>query len=579
MDHTQEAFWTRAIEGSEEFVFVLDRDRRVRAVSGALARAFGSEPADLVGRRCAELMHPDGAVPGVCPLAELLIDGKAHDADVHSALLERDFFVTVTPLPGDDGEVVGAIHTAFDMTERRRVEGRLRDSEASLRSLMENISEVISRFDLSLRHRYVSPAIESWLGVKPAGLQGKRMHEAGFPAEVAELLEDALQRALAGRRAVDVEFSLPRPSGGGRAFLEARAYPEFDAAGEPVSVVSVIRDVTEHKAAAKALERSVRLLQHGERLAHLGSWEWDVASDTSVVSTEWQRIHGLVGNRLTNAEIATTCHEDDRHIVKEAFANAAAGRSYRADHRIVNPRTAEVRHLMTYGVPVLDAGDRLETVFGASLDVTEQVKAEEHLREHERRLQCALGDTVAALGATVALRDPYTAGHEVRVAELACLIAQRLGWDEAAVASLRTAALVHDVGKISIPAEILSKPTRLTALEFELIKGHPQAAYDILAPIAFDDHVAEVALQHHERLDGSGYPAGLRDGEILPAARVLAVADVVEAMVSHRPYRPALPAAEAIAEIRGGAGTRYDALVARACLRLLEEEGFAFSAS
>jgi len=443
---------------------------------------------------------------------------------------------------------------------------------------MENISEVIGRFDLSLRWSYASPAIETFLGLKPADLQGRRIHESGVPAEIAELIDDALRRAVAERRAVDVEFSLARPGRDGRVFLEARAYPEFDGAGEPVSVVTVTRDVSEQKEAAKALERSVRLLQHGERLAHLGSWEWDVATDTSVVSAEWQRIHGLVGERITNAEIALVCHEDDHHVVQKAFAEAAAGRPYRADHRIVHPATGEIRHLMTYGVPVLDAAGDLETVFGASLDVTELVKSEEQLLERERRLQDALGDTVAALGATVAQRDPYTAGHEVRVAELSCLIAERLDWDEAALAALRTAALVHDVGKISIPAEILSKPTRLTPLEFELIKGHPRASYDILAPIAFDDHVADTALQHHERLDGSGYPAGLRGGEILPAARVLAVADVVEAMVSHRPYRPALPAAEAIAEIRGGAGTRYDALVARACLRLMEDEGFTFSA-
>ena len=577
MNGTQETFWAQAVADSKELVFVLDRDHRVRAVSGALARAFARTPAELIGCHCAKLMHPGGDVPAVCPFTELLTDGKAHHADVHSAVLGRDFFVTVTPLPNDAGEVVGAIHTAFDMTERRRFEGRLRESEASLRSLIENISELISRFDLSLRHSYVSPAIEAWLGVSSADLLGKRLGEVGFPAEVAELLEDSLRRAIAERRAVDVEFSLPRPGGGGRAFLEARAYPELDGDGRPVSIVTVTRDVTAQKAAAEALERSVRLLQHGERLAHLGSWEWDVASDTSVVSAEWQRIHGLLGDRLSNAEIELVCHEDDRHVVQTAFDEAVAGRPYRADHRIVHPATGEVRHLMTYGVPVCDAAGSIETIFGTSLDVTEQVKAEEELRERGRRLQNALGDTVAALGATVAQRDPYTAGHEVRVAELACLIAERLDWDEAAVAALRTAALVHDVGKISIPAEILSKPTRLTPLEFELIKSHPQAAYDILAPIAFDDHVADVALQHHERLDGSGYPAGLRDGEILPAAGVLAVADVVEAMVSHRPYRPALPAAEAIAEIRAGAGTRYDALVARACLRLLEDEGFTFS--
>jgi putative nucleotidyltransferase with HDIG domain len=240
----------------------------------------------------------------------------------------------------------------------------------------------------------------------------------------------------------------------------------------------------------------------------------------------------------------------------------------------VHPDTHEVRHLMTYGEPVFDGEGHLETVIGASLDVTERVRADEALLEREERLRRALGDTIAALGATVAMRDPYTASHERRVAQLASRMAVRLGWSEEATERMHTAALVHDVGKISVPAEILSKPTRLTDIEFEIVKAHAAAGYDILAPIAFDGPVADIVRQHHERLDGSGYPQGLRGEEILPGARVLAIADVVEAMISHRPYRPALPLEEALAEITGGSGVRYDPDAAEICRRLFEEEGF-----
>jgi putative nucleotidyltransferase with HDIG domain len=220
---------------------------------------------------------------------------------------------------------------------------------------------------------------------------------------------------------------------------------------------------------------------------------------------------------------------------------------------------------------------RLETVIGASLDVTERVLVDEVLREREERLQRALADTVAALGATVAMRDPYTSSHERRVAELAGLIAERLGWSMEAIERLRTAALVHDVGKIAVPAEILSKPSSLTENEFALIKGHSAAAYEILAPIDFGGPVAEIVLQHHERLDGSGYPQGLSGDEILPGARILAVADVVEAMVTHRPYRAALTLDAAIAELGDGAGSRYDAAACQAAIRLFREQGFTFS--
>ena len=161
---------------------------------------------------------------------------------------------------------------------------------------------------------------------------------------------------------------------------------------------------------------------------------------------------------------------------------------------------------MTYGEPRYDAQGRVEAVSGVSLDVTERVRADEALREREERLQRALAGTVAALGATVAMRDPYTSAHELRVAELATRIAASLGWSVEAVERLRIAALVHDIGKIAIPAEILSKPSRLTETEFALIKSHSTAAYEILAPIDFGGPVAEIVLQHHERLDGSGYP-------------------------------------------------------------------------
>ncbi len=211
---------------------------------------------------------------------------------------------------------------------------------------------------------------------------------------------------------------------------------------------------------------------------------------------------------------------------------------------------------------------------GSIADISERKRAEKALLASDARLRRALGDTVTALGATVAMRDPYTARHERRVAGLACRIAERLAWSKEAIETLRTAALVHDVGKIAVPAEMLSKPTRLTETEFELIKAHSEAAYEILAPIEFDGPVAEIVYQHHERLDGSGYPRGLRGQEILAGACVLAVADVVEAMITHRPYRAALTLEEALAEIGPDSRGRFDAEAAEVCRRLFMEEGY-----
>ena len=172
------------------------------------------------------------------------------------------------------------------------------------------------------------------------------------------------------------------------------------------------------------------------------------------------------------------------------------------------------------------------------------------------------------------MRDPYTAGHEKRTGELAGAIGAELGWDAQRIEGLRVAGYLHDIGKIMIPPEILSKPTRLSAPERALIQSHPQSSYEVLKNVKFTWPVAEVALQHHERMDGSGYPQGLRGEAILFEARIMAVADVIEAMSSHRPYRAALGLDAALAEIERGRGTVYDPAVADACLRLFREKGY-----
>lgn len=215
-----------------------------------------------------------------------------------------------------------------------------------------------------------------------------------------------------------------------------------------------------------------------------------------------------------------------------------------------------------------------ETYIAVFEDVSERRQAVQALLESADRLRGTVEGAVEAMGSMIAARDPYTAGHEKRVTQLAVAVGEAVGLTPAAVDGLRLAGLVHDIGKLSVPAEILTKPSRLTEVEFELIKVHPQAAHDMLDPIDFEQPVASIVLQHHERLDGSGYPAGLTGDELLPEARILAVADVVEAMASHRPYRAALGAEAALAEVSSGAGTRYDADAVAACAELFAA-GFA----
>ncbi len=200
--------------------------------------------------------------------------------------------------------------------------------------------------------------------------------------------------------------------------------------------------------------------------------------------------------------------------------------------------------------------------------------AEDDLRESHQKLKKILEDTIHVLASTVETRDPYTAGHQKRVASIACSIAEEMELPEDTIEGTRVSGLLHDLGKLTVPIEILSKPGRISEYEFNIIKNHASVGYELLKTVDFTWPVANVALQHHERWDGSGYPRGLKNGEIILEARILAVANTVEAMASHRPYRPALGIDKALEQITNNKGVLYDPDVVDACVRLFTEKGF-----
>lgn len=231
-------------------------------------------------------------------------------------------------------------------------------------------------------------------------------------------------------------------------------------------------------------------------------------------------------------------------------------------------KNGEVVWAEQLNVPVYDNDGRLIAIEGIARDVTERQKANEALKR-------AFNSVVSVLSDMLNLKDPYTQFHEKNVAKLALEIAERMGLDEFTIESIRVASMVHDIGKINIPTEILSKPGKLSDIEFEMIKKHPETAYEILRKVDLPWPVADIVYQHHERLDGSGYPRHLKSDEILLEAKIIIVADVVEAMSSHRPYRAALGFEAAIEEIKKNAGVLYDAEIVQICTSILEE-GFRF---
>ncbi|WP_438950883.1 HD domain-containing phosphohydrolase [Porticoccus sp.] len=214
---------------------------------------------------------------------------------------------------------------------------------------------------------------------------------------------------------------------------------------------------------------------------------------------------------------------------------------------------------------------------GVWTDVSEPYRLEQDARQYAAQLEQAIFNTVDTVAKLTELRDPYTAGHEKRVGVIAAAIAAEMGFDKRFQEGLRMAGLLHDIGKIAVPTEILVKPKRLSASEYELIKEHAEFGCQVLKNIPFPWPVADIARQHHERIDGSGYPQGLKDQQIIIEARITAIADVVESMASHRPYRPALGIEVALAEIESNAGKLYDLDAATACLRLLREKDYSIN--
>jgi len=209
-------------------------------------------------------------------------------------------------------------------------------------------------------------------------------------------------------------------------------------------------------------------------------------------------------------------------------------------------------------------------------DIARRENAEAEVQSSLNKLRSAMGGVVQAMALTVERRDPYTAGHQRRVSDLARGVAAEMALPAHQIDGIRMAGLIHDLGKICIPAEILSKPGQLTEIEHTLIKDHPQVGYEILKEIEFPWPVAQIVLQHHERIDGSGYPIGLSGDDIIIEAKTLAVADVVEAMASHRPYRPTLGRDMALQEISQNRGLLYDPDVVDACMKLRQEKDFQF---
>lgn len=461
-------------------------------------------------------------------------------------------------------------------TTHRQTQRELSESDARFRSLTSMSSDFY--WETDAEHRFTlrgdgskpSAIAEfltaAWIGKRRWELPCISPDEAGWQAH----------RALLDARQPFRQFELSRLGADGAArHISISGDPAFNAAGAFKGYRGVGSDVTERKQAEQSLRAAEQQFRSLVEQSIAGIY---IVQDRkfAYLNPRCAQIFGYASaeEMMDIDDPLSIIAEKDRGGVAEILRRRPEGEVRTMEYSFSAVRkdgsTIEVG---AHGACATYRGR--PAIIGLMQDISEKKRAEEEIRRYVTQLEGAFMRTVTVATALSGMRDPYTASHERRVGEIAVAIGAELGLDARRQEGLRVAGYLHDVGKIIIPSEILSRPGKLSVIEFELIKGHAQAGYDVLAPVEFPWPVAEVALQHHERLDGSGYPRGLKGDAILFEARILAVADVVEAMTSHRPYRAGLGIERALAEIERGRGTTYEPAVVEACVNLFREKAYA----
>ena len=464
--------------------------------------------------------------------------------------------------------------TVQDITERKRAEEKIKDSEERLKILFDYAPDAYYISDLKGNFIDGNKAAERVIGYKREELIGKSFLKLKL-LSLADIPKAAklLVKNLRGLPTGPDEFILNRKDNS-KVIVEISTYP-VKIKGRTLAL-SIARDTTERKKAEQNIKSAKDELQmimdSVPAIIFYKDTEGRIirANKTFADSLKLpvKDIVGKTTEELFPKEQAENMRKDDKEVI-------ISGKPKR---NIIQPYTTPdgIRWLITDKIPYKDKKGKVTGVIGLSKDITVQRKAEQKLQQTFQKLKKTMDATIDTMSNMIEAKDPYTAGHQQRVSQLATAIAKKLNLSEDKIEGIRIASLIHDIGKIGLPTEILSKPSKLTDIEFSLIKGHSQIGYDILKSIDFSYPIAQIVLQHHEKINGSGYPNNLKGDEILLEAKIIGVADVVEAMSSFRPYRPALGIDKALEEISQNKGILYDPEAVDVCLKLFKEKGFKF---
>jgi len=484
-----------------------------------------------------------------------------------SALLQKD----------SSGKPIGFRGIIHDITERRKTEELLKQSEAQYRLLADHMKDQVWLMDLDLKITYVSPSVEKLLGYTTEDVMKLPMYKL-LTKKSSRIAMDTFSREMekaSTAPSYKVLLELECCCKDGRCiWIEASFSFIMDENGKPISILGEGREITKRKQIEESLQKSEENFRHSLDNSPLGVRISTLEGETIYANKAVLDMYGY-----DSIEELKKIPIQDRYT-PESYTQFLIRKKKRllgefgpSEYEIsVVRKNGEIRHLHVFRKEIFWSGKKQSQVIYEDISLRRQ--AEEKITTILGNLRKSIRTTIQVLGTASEARDPYTAGHQKRVADLARTIATEMGLPQDSIEAIRMAGAIHDIGKISIPSEILCKPTKLTDLEYSLVQTHTQYSYEIMKDVESPWPLADIVYQHHERINGSGYPQGLKGEDILIEARILAVADVVEAMASYRPYRPSLGVQSALTEIEDNAGILYDSKVVKTCLKLFRENRF-----
>ncbi len=569
-------------ESSPDGIYVTDLNGIILDVNLAASLLHEMGKGELIGKKMLDMIHTDNRKDVENDLPSMLSGEISYYETSFRSSSEKAVPVELRIRTVKYSNETTQMFYVRDVSERVRVGESFLESQRALSNFMSNLPGLAYRClnDKKWTMKFVSQGCSRLTGYEPEDLIENRKISFGkiILPEFQTRVWEIKQKALKSEQAYQLEYKI-LTSTGKELWVWEQGRGVYNLNGNLMSCEGIIIDIDNLKQTEGALRESeVRFRSLIENVSSIAVQGFDKSRNLIFWNKASEALYGYskeeaIGGNLEKLIIPEYNRQDVTKGIKnwiETEKAIPAGEQglKRKDGSIFEAHSSHVMLKNMHGEPEF---------YNLDVDLTELNQAKKELQKSIHDLKKTFEGTVLALMSAVEMRDPYTAGHQIGVAKLACAIARELGLDENQIEGLRIAGLLHDTGKLNIPSEILTKPGGLTDIEYMLMQTHPQLGFEILRTINFPWPIAQMVLQHHEKMDGSGYPQKLKRNKIILEAKIITVADVVEPMSSHRPYRPALGIEAALAEIKKGKGKLYDPKVVVACLKLFKEKGFTFN--